>query len=114
MVYNHRMNPITPLNIAGIRIDLIQDAVDKSAAEAVAQATEAVKRWPEATRFRSKVRGALRYLDRLPDDDLVLLARDLALDENYSGVIDELQDLRKRLGILLQRVSQYQADDEGA
>jgi hypothetical protein len=43
---------------------------------------------------------------------LILLARDLALDENYSDVVDELQDLRKRLDVLPQRVSQYQAADE--
>ena len=93
---------------------LLQDAIDKSAAETVAQAVEAIKRWPEATRFRSKVRGTLHYLDRLPEDDLVLLARDLALDAHYTGVVDELQDLRKRLDVLLQRVSQYKTASENS
>jgi len=91
---------------------LAQETVEQSAAERVARAAEAVRRWPEATRFRSKVRGALRYLDQLPEDDAVLLARDLALDANYYSVVEELHQLKEHLDALLGRVSQYQTDDE--
>jgi hypothetical protein len=91
---------------------LVQGGKVEKAAEAVAQAAEAVRRWPEAARFRSKVRGALRYLDQLPEGDFTLLARDLALDANYSSVVDELQELRQQLDSLLHRVSEYQESDE--
>lgn len=91
---------------------IVQEAVEARAAEAVAQAAQTVQRWPEATRFRSKVRGTLHYMNRLPEEGLLLLARDLALDANYAGVVDELHDLRRQLDALLGKVSQYQADEE--
>ena len=91
---------------------IVQEAVEARAAEAVAQAAQTVQRWPEATRFRSKVRGTLHYMNRLPEAGLLLLARDLALDANYASVVDELHDLRRQLDALLGKVSQYQADEE--
>lgn len=88
---------------------LEQEAAERGAAKAVEEAAKAVRKRPEAARFRRKVRGTIRYLRRLPEEDLGRLAQELALDANYTDVVDELQDLRKQIDGLLAEVSAYQS-----
>lgn len=67
---------------------------------------------PNTKRFRSKVRGALRFLDRLEKRELTLVARDLALDAEYEGVARELEELRQQLDYILTQVGNYHSGEQ--
>jgi hypothetical protein len=53
----------------------------------------------------------LRFLYDLPDEEHVLLARDLALDDTFTGTAEEIHDLRRALDDLLQKVQDYRRQE---
>jgi hypothetical protein len=65
---------------------------------------------PHTQKFQSNVRRTLRFLNLLEADDLVLLARDLALDQSYQETVAELQTLHDHLEQVLRRVEDYRAN----
>lgn len=66
---------------------------------------------PYTQKFQSTLRRTLRFLDQLESDDLVLVARDLALDQTYEETVSDLQTLHARLEQVLRRVEDYRAND---
>jgi ParB-like chromosome segregation protein Spo0J len=85
----------------------------KAAAEKadVQEAARAVDHSAQARQLRRRVRGVLRFLYDLPDEERVLLARDLALDAALDGAADEMHDLQRELGDLLQLLQQYRRNE---
>ena len=65
---------------------------------------------PHTQKFQSNVRRTLHFLNKLKTDDLVLVARDLALDHTFQETVQELQDLKVHLEQVLRRVEDYQSD----
>lgn len=61
----------------------------------------------DAKAFRSRVQGALRFLNKLEEPDLVGLTQDLAATQEYADVIEDLRDLRERIETILEAVSIY-------
>jgi ParB/RepB/Spo0J family partition protein len=61
-------------------------------------------------KFSSTVRRAWSVLSGLQADDLVLVARDLALDAKFKGTVTELQELHRQIGALLDDVQDYQSE----
>jgi ParB/RepB/Spo0J family partition protein len=66
---------------------------------------------PHTQNFQNNVRRTLRFLNRLEADDLVLVARDLALDQTYAETVTELQTLHDHLEEVLRRVEDYRANN---
>ncbi|RME51221.1 MAG: hypothetical protein D6796_01435, partial [Caldilineae bacterium] len=60
------------------------------------------------TQFQRKVRGALRYLSRLPEPDLADLTQHLATGEGES-LIEDLQQLRIQIDALLDAAARQRA-----
>jgi len=85
----------------------------KTAAERadVGAAARAVDHGAQSRQFRQRVQRVLRFLYDLPDEDFVLLARDLALDATLAGAEEELHDLRRELANLLQNIQNYRQDN---
>lgn len=85
----------------------------KAAAERadVQEAARAVDHAAQTRQFRRRLRRVLRFLYDLPDEEHVLLARDLALDEAFAGTADEIHDLRRALDDLLQAVQDYRRQE---
>lgn len=93
---------------------LVDEMLAQKAAAAranVQEAARAVDHGTQARQFRRRLRRVLRFLYDLPDDDRVLLARDLALDDALSGAADEIHDLRRELGEFLRLVEEYRQND---
>jgi hypothetical protein len=65
---------------------------------------------PHTQKFQNNLRRTLRFLDKLEADDLVLVARDLALDQTYRETVTELQTLHAHLEQVLRRVEDYRAN----
>lgn len=63
----------------------------------------------DAKAFRSRVQGALRFLNKLEEPDLVGLTQDLAATQEYADVIEDLRDLHERIETILEAVSIYNA-----
>lgn len=61
----------------------------------------------DAKAFHTRVQGALRFLNKLKEPDLVGLTKDLAATQEYADVIEDLRDLRERIDTLLEAVSIY-------
>jgi hypothetical protein len=93
---------------------LLQQKELAAAGPAVQQAAAAVDQEAQTRRFRRRVRGAVRFLHGLPRPEMVLLARDLALDSNYGDVVDDVVALRDQLDELLRRVDEYRAEEQRA
>lgn len=87
--------------------ELLAQKQSQSAQRAVADAADIVDQEAQTRRFRRRVRNTLRFLQRLPDEERTLVARDLALDKNYAEVADELRELRLQLDAILDRVAAY-------
>lgn len=66
---------------------------------------------PYTQKFQSNVRRTLRFLDQLEGDDLILVARDLALDQTYEETVSDLQTLHARLEQVLRQVEDYRIND---
>jgi len=66
---------------------------------------------PNTQIFSSNVSRTIRFLKELKQEDLVLVARDLALDQTYKGTVEELQDLQTKIDQILQQVDTYRSDD---
>lgn len=77
------------------------------AAEIVEKAARAVDAEAQTRTFRRRLRGTARFLQRLPAEERVLLARDLALDRRYREVVAEMEDLHRQLDKLLGEVEAY-------
>jgi hypothetical protein len=58
-----------------------------------------------AEQFRSKVQGALRFLNQLEERDLAGLIHDLATSHTYASMVDDLRDLRERLDAILEAIA---------
>jgi ParB-like chromosome segregation protein Spo0J len=93
-------------------VDELLQRKEKASDRDVQDAARAVDHAAQTRLFRRRVRHVLRFLYDLPDEDLTLLARDLALDAQFSGVGDELSDLQRQIDALLQRVETYRRDVE--
>jgi RNase P protein component len=93
---------------------LLQQKELAAAGPAVQQAAAAVDQEAQTRRFRRRVRGAVRFLHQLPRPEIVLLARDLALDSHYGDVVDDVVALRDQLDELLRRVDEYRAEEQRA
>lgn len=93
---------------------LLQQQELVAAGPAVQRAAAAVDQEAQTRRFRRRVRGAVRFLHRLPRAEMVLLARDLALDSGYGDVVDDVVALRDQLDELLRRVDDYRAEEQRA
>lgn len=65
---------------------------------------------PHTHKFQSNVRRTLQFLNKLKTDDLVLVARDLALDQTYQETVQELQDLQAHLEQVLRQVEDYRSE----
>jgi len=65
---------------------------------------------PNTQIFSSNVSRTTRFLKKLKQEDLVLVARDLALDQTYKGTVEELQDLQTKIDQILQQVDTYRSD----
>lgn len=70
--------------------------------------TDTIQLSSETERFRNKVRGTTRFLNRMKREDVLLLARELAQDDSYSDTVESLRNLRQQIDDLLQQVSEYQ------
>ncbi len=79
----------------------------KAAQSSVREAVQAVDSAAQSRQFQRRVRNVLRFLYKLPDEEHVLLARDLALDDAFAGARDELHDLHREPGQLLEAVQAY-------
>lgn len=93
-------------------VDELLQRKEKASDRDVQDAARAVDHAAQTRLFRRRVRHVLRFLYDLPDEDRTLLARDLALDAQFSGVGDELRDLQRQIDALLQRVETYRRDAE--
>jgi hypothetical protein len=65
---------------------------------------------PQTEKFRSTMRRTMRFFDKLKSDDLVLVARDLALDQTYQESMADLQTLHSHLEQVLRHVEEYRAN----
>lgn len=65
---------------------------------------------PNTQTLSSNVRRTTSFLKKLKQEDLVLVARDLALDQTYQGTIEELQELQIQIEQILQQVDTYRSD----
>ncbi len=65
---------------------------------------------PHTQKFQSNVRRTLHFLNKLKTDDLVLVARDLALDQTFQETVQDLQDLKVHLEQVLNRVEDYRSE----
>jgi hypothetical protein len=90
---------------------LLQRKAEAAAPPEVKRAAALVEQQTRTRRFRRRVRGAISFLHHLPRPDIVLLARDLALDDNYADVVDDMHALRDHLDDLLRRVDEYREED---
>ena len=65
---------------------------------------------PQTEAFHHTVRRTLRYINQLQTDELVLVARDLALDQTYHQTVADLQTLHTQLEQVLRQVEAYRAE----
>jgi hypothetical protein len=89
---------------------LARKAAAGAAADKVRDAAEAIDHSATTRKLNRRVRALLRFLGELHDDDVVLVARDLALDDRYSDANEALAALVEQLDDLLDRVETYQAE----
>lgn len=61
-------------------------------------------------KFSSNVHRTTNFLSKLKEEDKVLVARDLALDQTYKETVQELQSLQTEIDQLLRQVDTYRAD----
>jgi hypothetical protein len=90
--------------------ELLKQKKAGSGRRGVRAAGRAVDSTARTRRFRSRVRQTLRFLADLPQDDVTLLARDLALDDNFRDTAQELDDLRQQIDHILEQVETYRRD----
>jgi ParB/RepB/Spo0J family partition protein len=69
-----------------------------------------VKVAPYTASFQNNVRRTLRFIEKLKEDDLLLVARDLALDQSYEETVSDLEALHNRLATIMRRVEKYRAN----
>jgi ParB-like chromosome segregation protein Spo0J len=94
--------------------ELVDDLLAGEAAEAAGKKGRlTIELSPQTQRFATRVRGALRFIQRLSPQDATLVARDLALDPAFAPTRDELAELRTQLDDLLQKVAHYQNPAQG-
>ncbi|MDT8304794.1 MAG: ParB N-terminal domain-containing protein [Anaerolineae bacterium] len=93
---------------------LLQQKDQAEAGPAVQRAAAAVDQEAQTRRFRRRVRGAIRFLHRLPRPEVTLLARDLALDSSYADVVDDMHALRDQLDELIRRIDDYRDEEQRA
>ena len=65
---------------------------------------------PQTRGLSTKLRGTVRYLNRLNQEDLTLVARDLALDNNFANTLADLEALQAQLNNILSQVSNYRTE----
>lgn len=63
----------------------------------------------EAAAFRARVQGALRFLNKLQEPEVLDLTRDLATAQEYADVVENLKDLRERIDTILEAIAIYNA-----
>ncbi len=73
-------------------------------------AARAVDSAAQARQLHRRLRRVLRYLYDMPDEERVLLERDLALDDAFTVAAEELHDLHRELGELLRKVQAYRRE----
>lgn len=73
----------------------------------VGEAARVVDSGAQTVQFQRRLRRVLRFLYDMPDEQYVLLARDLALDEAFTAAAEEMHDLHRELGQLLTKVQDY-------
>lgn len=89
---------------------LARQQMAATAAEIVEKAARAVDAEAQTQTFRRRLRSTARFLQRLPTEERTLLARDLALDERYGDLVEEMEDLRRQLDRLLVEVKEFPVD----
>jgi ParB/RepB/Spo0J family partition protein len=90
---------------------LAQDLVNRLLAREKKEGGAAVYRPAAHTRkLRQTCRRALHFLHDLPDDERVLVARDLALDKQFKPALAELEALQEQVNDLLEQVKRYQKE----
>jgi ParB/RepB/Spo0J family partition protein len=65
---------------------------------------------PNTQKFQNNIRRTLRFFNQLENDDLILVARDLALDQSYRGTVTELQTLHTHIEQVLNRIEDYRTN----
>lgn len=65
---------------------------------------------PQTDQFSQRVQSTMSFLKKLEQQDIALVARDLALDSAYQQTVADLQDLQQQLETLLAKVAEYQAE----
>jgi hypothetical protein len=88
--------------------ELVERLLKLEERELSGRKTDTIQLSSETERFRNKVRGTTRFLNRMKREDVALLARELAQDDSYSDTVESLQNLRQQIDDLLQQVSEYQ------
>jgi hypothetical protein len=91
--------------------ELVERLLKRVGRESVTRKTDVIELSSEAERFRSKVRGTMRFLNRMKHEDIALLARDLAQDAGYADTVETLQNLRQQIDDLFKQVSEYQTPE---
>jgi ParB/RepB/Spo0J family partition protein len=90
---------------------LAQDLVNRLLAREKKEGGAAVYRPAAHTRkLRQTFRRALHFLHDLPDEERVLVARDLALDKQFKPALAELEALHEQIDDLLGQVKRYQEE----
>ena len=64
---------------------------------------------PNTQKFRNNVRQTLRFINKLKKKEMVLVARDLAMDETYQDTVKELQELQQQVARVLRQVEDYRS-----
>jgi hypothetical protein len=101
------VQPATEL-VEGLVEALLAREAAASGGDSPARTTPAAKRQIiGAEQFRSRVQGALRFLNKLEEPDLAGLTRDLATTQEHTVVVEELRDLRERIDAILEAVAIY-------
>jgi hypothetical protein len=91
--------------------ELVEHLLRRAEMESGSRKTDVIELSSEAERFRSKVRGTARFLNRMKAKDVTTLARDLALDANHSDTVETLHNLRQQIDDLLRQVAEYQTPE---
>ncbi|MCZ7669195.1 MAG: ParB N-terminal domain-containing protein [Chloroflexi bacterium] len=65
---------------------------------------------PHIHTFQQTIKRTLRFLTTVPPEDLLLVARDLALDQTYQETAEELEALETQLAALRQQVEKYRQE----
>ena len=91
---------------------LLDQAEAKASLEPDRKSPPIARRSLGAEQFRSKVQGALRFLNKLEEPDLINLTQNLATTTQYAEVVDDLRDLRERIDTILEAVTIYSSQND--